>query len=52
LSGSEALFENPAHDNPKRILYRKNPDGSLTARVEGDEKGKPVWEEFRYVRMK
>jgi hypothetical protein len=52
LSANEALFENPAHDNPKKILYRKNPDGSLTARVEGDEKGKPVSEEFHYRPMK
>ncbi len=52
LSSNEALFENPAHDNPKKILYRKNADGSLTARVEGDEKGKPVSEEFHYRPMK
>lgn len=52
LQGKEALFENPVHDNPKKILYRKNPDGSLTARVEGEEKGKPVSEEFHYLPMK
>lgn len=52
MQGNEALFENPAHDNPKRILYRKNADGTLTARVEGDENGKPVSEEFHYRPMK
>jgi len=52
LSANEALFENPAHDNPKKILYRKNSDGSLTARIEGEEKGKPVSEEFHYRPMK
>ena len=52
LTANEALFENPRHDNPKKILYRKNSDGSLTARVEGDENGKPVSEEFHYQRMK
>jgi hypothetical protein len=52
LSANEALFENPAHDNPKKILYRRTPDGSLTARVEGDENGKPVSEEFHYQPMK
>jgi hypothetical protein len=52
LSANEALLENPAHDNPKKILYRKNADGSLTARVEGEEKGKPVSEEFHYRPMK
>lgn len=52
LTANEALFENPQHDNPKKIRYRKNPDGSLTARVEGDENGKPVSEEFHYLPMK
>jgi len=48
LNGQEAVFENPAHDFPKRIIYRKNADGSLTARIEGDgtEKEKP--QDFQY----
>src|SRR5262245_57292393 len=48
LSGQEAVFENLAHDFPKRIIYRKNGDGALTARIEGDgtEKEKP--QEFHY----
>jgi hypothetical protein len=48
LTGQEAVFENPAHDFPKRVIYRKNADGTLTARVEGDgtEKEKP--QEFHY----
>jgi len=48
LSGQEAVFENPAHDFPKRITYRKNGDGTLTARVDGDgtEKEKP--QDFQY----
>lgn len=37
LSGQEAVFENPEHDFPKRIIYRKNSDGSLTAIVDGGE---------------
>ena len=36
LSGQEAVFENPAHDFPKRIIYRKNSEG-LTAIVDGGE---------------
>ncbi len=42
-SATEAVFENPQHDFPKRIIYRKNADGSMTARIEGDgtEKEKP-----------
>jgi hypothetical protein len=48
LSGQEAVFENLAHDFPKRVIYRKNADGGLTARVEGDgtEKEKP--QDYKY----
>jgi hypothetical protein len=35
LSGQEAVFENPQHDFPKRITYRKNSDGSLVASIDG-----------------
>ena len=35
LAGQEAIFENPEHDFPKRIIYRKNTDGSLTASIDG-----------------
>lgn len=34
FDGVTAIFENPQHDFPKRILYKKNPDGSLTARID------------------
>jgi hypothetical protein len=33
-----ALFENPAHDHPKKIRYRLEADGSLVAELEGGEK--------------
>jgi hypothetical protein len=48
LTEQEAVFENLAHDFPKRIIYRKNGDGTLTARIEGDgtEKEKP--QDFQY----
>ena len=36
---SEWVFANPQHDFPKRIRYRRNADGSATARIE-DESGK------------
>lgn len=35
LAAQEAVFENPEHDFPKRIIYRKNSDGSLTASIDG-----------------
>lgn len=38
-SSSEAVFENPNHDFPQRIIYRLQPDGSLVARIEGKSKG-------------
>jgi len=44
----EAVFENLSHDFPKRIIYRRNPDGTLTARVEGDGSEKEKAQEFHY----
>jgi hypothetical protein len=48
LAAGEAIFENLAHDFPKRIIYRKLENGGLFARTEGDgtEKEKPS--EFHY----
>lgn len=43
-----AVFENPAHDFPQRVLYYKKPDGSVYAAVDGKYKGKYVKEEFDY----
>ena len=50
LGAQEAVFENPTHDFPKRIIYRKNADGSLTARIEGDGSEKEKPQEFNYRR--
>jgi uncharacterized protein DUF6265 len=44
-------FENPEHDNPKLIYYKKTKDG-ISARTEGDEGGKKSVVEFNYTRMK
>lgn len=35
LGAHEAIFENPQHDFPQRILYRLGDDGVLRARIEG-----------------
>jgi hypothetical protein len=52
-AADEAVFENPQHDHPKIIAYRLQPGGNaLIARVEGDEKGKHVVQEFRFERAK
>ncbi|MGZ8844528.1 MAG: DUF6265 family protein [Pyrinomonadaceae bacterium] len=47
LSGQEAVFENPQHDFPKRIIYRKNSDGGLTAIVDAGEGTKSEKFEFK-----
>lgn len=33
--GTEAIFENPQHDFPRRILYRRAPDNVVIAKVDG-----------------
>jgi len=49
-SATEAVFENPQHDFPKRIIYRKGEDDSLTASVDGGEGTKAIT--YAYRRMK
>src|SRR5687767_4612187 len=44
-SDSEVIFENPTHDFPQRIVYRRTPDG-LLGRIEGKDKGKQRSEDF------
>lgn len=43
---SSARFENPAHDFPQRIIYSRQPDGSLLARIEGSVNGKARASDF------
>lgn len=40
-SATEAVFENPQHDFPKRIIYRKTNDG-LTASIDAGEGSKAM----------
>ena len=47
-SAMEAVFENPEHDFPKRIIYRKTEEG-LTASIDGGEGTKAM--SFPYRRM-
>ena len=49
-SATEAVFENPQHEFPKRITYRKGADDSLTATIDGGEGSKA--RTFSYRRMK
>lgn len=43
-SGSDSdgrfVFENKQHDFPQRIIYQRNTDGGLLARIEGERDGK------------
>jgi len=52
ISETEAVFENPDHDFPQRILYRKQPGGGLLGRIDGQEKGKPKAVDFPFTRVK
>jgi hypothetical protein len=50
-SGREsATFENPQHDHPKIIRYRRE-GTTLVAEVEGDEKGQHVKQSFTFTRQ-
>jgi hypothetical protein len=51
-SDSEAVFENPTHDFPQRIIYRRESPDALFARIEGQEKGVNKAIDFRYKRSK
>ncbi len=50
-SGSEVVFENPAHDFPQRIIY-KLAGNRLTARTEGSMNGKSRGIDFPYLSTK
>jgi hypothetical protein len=42
-------FENPTHDFPQRIVYERKGD-RLDARIEGEQDGKPISEEWSWRR--
>ena len=50
--GTTAVFINSgAADHLRRILYRRNDDGSMTARVEGADGGKDFAQDYAYRRV-
>ncbi len=51
ITDSSIVFSNPAHDFPQRVLYRRQSDGSLAARIEGEEKGKVKGVDFPMKRV-
>lgn len=50
VGDSQAVFANPAHDFPQRIIYRRRGD-TLAARVEGTSGGAPREFDFPYLRV-
>jgi hypothetical protein len=45
----EVVFVNPGHaDHLKKIIYRRNADGTLTARIEGESNGKSFAKDWHY----
>lgn len=52
FNGDAAVFENPQHDFPKKIVYARQPDGSLLATIEGPGRdGKTRRVEYPFKRV-
>jgi hypothetical protein len=51
-SDTLVVFENPTHDFPQRIIYRKRGPDSLIARVEGTMRGQARGIDFGFARMR
>ncbi|KAA9325963.1 DUF6265 family protein [Adhaeribacter soli] len=53
ISGKDQtfVFENKTHDFPQRIIYHQTGSNQLTARIEGEIKGKLRSEEFKMQRV-
>ncbi|MCB9840893.1 MAG: hypothetical protein H6809_04485 [Phycisphaeraceae bacterium] len=48
IDANRAVFENPRHDFPQRIIYERSPDGRLTASIAYARGGRP--RPFEYSR--
>jgi hypothetical protein len=49
--GPELVFVNPGHaDHLKRIVYRRQGDAGLAARIEGEDGGRPFAVDYPYLR--
>ncbi len=51
ITDSLLVFENPAHDFPQRILYRRRGSDSVVARIEGPRGGQMRGIDFPYARV-
>lgn len=50
LEDGVAVFENPAHDFPQRIIYRRAGENGIAARIEGTMKGRQRAVDFPFTR--
>jgi hypothetical protein len=50
VSDTMVVFENPQHDFPQRVIYRKRGADSLIARIEGTMNGKSRGVDFPYAK--
>ena len=48
MTATEIVFENAKHDFPQRVIYRKDANGALHARIEGTLNGKLESEDWTY----
>jgi len=51
VSDSEVVFENAQHDFPQRILYRKQANGDVNARIEGTRNGQTRGIDFPFKKV-
>jgi hypothetical protein len=52
ITETEAVFENPEHDFPNRIIYRQQGNDTLVVRIEGMGKTEGKKADFRFTRVK
>ncbi len=52
LKGKRAVFENPAHDFPQRVIYRMDHRGRMVGRIEGQLGGAERALEWVFERVK
>jgi hypothetical protein len=53
LHNGAAVFENPEHDFPQKVIYARQADGSLLAAIEGPGRdGKPRRVEYPFKRVR
>jgi hypothetical protein len=52
MGDKRVVFENPTHDFPQRVIYWREADGGMKARIEGTVQGKERGLEWRFERAK